>query len=82
MSIRVDDYRFCFNGPWGGEMARTVPRAVIVEMLADAAAARGPDLRRYYDLAQSGALDDPRLRDLWLIRGDAVREDDLERPAA
>lgn len=55
----------------------TVPREDIVEMLKRHAEATGLGLRRFYDLGKEDRLDNPMLRDLWLIWGDILTEEDL-----
>ncbi len=55
----------------------TVPREDIVEMLKRNAEATGLDLRRFYELGKEDRLDNPLLRDLWLIWGDVLIEEDL-----
>ena len=58
-------------------MVITVPREQIVEMLERAANDAGLGLRRFYELGTADSLDDPSLRDLWLIWGDLLTEADL-----
>ena len=58
----------------------TVPREV-VEMLRRNADAKGLGLRSFYELGREDRLDHPLLRDLWLIWGDVLTEEDLP-PAA
>lgn len=55
----------------------TVPREDIVEMLKRNADAAGLGLRRFYELGKEDRLDNPLLRDLWLIWGDVLTEEDL-----
>ena len=55
----------------------TVPREEVVRMLERAAGEVGLGLREFYELGKSDRLDDPGLRDMWLIWGDALTEDDL-----
>lgn len=55
----------------------TVPREEIVSMLERAANDAGLGLRRFYELGRADRLDDPSLRDLWLIWGDILIEEDL-----
>ena len=62
--------------------ARQIDREEIVAMLKDAADAAGISLRRFHDLGEADALDNPVLRDLWLIWGDVLDEHDLEPAAA
>ena len=59
----------------------TVPREDIVEMLRRNADAKGLGLRSFYELGREDRLDHPLLRDLWLIWGDILTEEDLP-PAA
>ncbi|MCY3645126.1 MAG: hypothetical protein OXG41_16225 [Acidimicrobiaceae bacterium] len=58
-------------------MTITVPREEIVSMLARAADEVGLGLRGFYELGNEDRLDDPSLRDLWLIWGDILTEEDL-----
>ena len=58
-------------------MTITVPREEIVGMLARAADEAGLGLRRFYELGTEDRLDDPGLRDLWIIWGDLLTENDL-----
>ncbi len=60
-------------------MTQQVERNEIVDMLRREASAFGLTLERFYDLGQSGDLDEPRLRDLWLIWGNLLVEADLGR---
>lgn len=55
----------------------TVPRKDIVEMLRRNAEATGLGLRGFYELGKEDRLDNPLLRDLWLIWGDVLTEEDL-----
>ena len=55
----------------------TVPREDIVEMLKRNADSTGLGLRRFYELGRKDRLDHPLLRDLWLIWGDLLAEEDL-----
>ena len=55
----------------------TVPREEIVSMLERAVNDVGLGLRRFYELGRADRLDDPSLRDLWLIWGDILTEEDL-----
>ncbi|WP_419924731.1 hypothetical protein [Candidatus Poriferisocius sp.] len=55
----------------------TVPREDIVEMLKRNAEATGLGLRRFCELGKEDRLDNPLLRDLWLIWGDLLTEEDL-----
>ncbi len=59
----------------------TAPREDIVEILKRNAEATGLGLRRFYELGKEDRLDDPLPRDLWLVWGDVLTEDDLP-PAA
>ena len=56
----------------------TVPREDIVEMLKRNAEVTGLGLRGSYELGKQDRLDDPLLRDLWLIWGDLLTEEDLQ----
>lgn len=58
-------------------MVIDVSREQIVEMLDRAAREAGLGLRRFYELGTADRLDDPSLRDLWLIWGDILTEEDL-----
>lgn len=58
-------------------MTITVPREEIVRMLARAADEAGLGLRGFYELGKVDRLDNPSLRDLWLIWGDVLTEADL-----
>ena len=58
-------------------MTINVPREEIVGMLERAANEVGLGLRGFYELGKADRLDDPSLRDLWLIWGDLLTEDDL-----
>ncbi|MDE0701930.1 MAG: hypothetical protein F4Y27_13595 [Acidimicrobiaceae bacterium] len=55
----------------------TVPREEIVEMLERNANSTGLGLRAFYELGKEDRLDNPLLRDLWLIWGDVLTESDL-----
>lgn len=59
----------------------TVPREDIVEMLRRNADSTGLGLRGFYEFGREDRLDHPLLRDLWLIWGDVLTEEDLP-PAA
>ena len=61
-------------------MATRVSHDEVVRMLRRAAESRGLTLRRFYELGRRDKLDDPGLRDLWLIWGELVSEEDLEEP--
>ncbi len=58
-------------------MSITVRREEIVRMLERAANDTGLGLRLFYELGKADRLDDPSLRDLWLIWGDILTEEDL-----
>ena len=58
-------------------MTITVPREEIVRMLERAADEAGLGLRGFYELGKADRLDNPSLRDLWLIWGDVLTEADL-----
>jgi hypothetical protein len=57
---------------------RTVQPDEVRTMLTEAAERFGLDFERYRDLARSGELVEPELRDLWLIWGPAVDSDVCE----
>ncbi len=57
-------------------MVITVPREEIVRMLERAANDVGMGLRTFYEQGMADQLDEPTLRDMWLIWGDALTEDD------
>ncbi len=61
-------------------MERKVDHDELVGMLRAAARDHGLTLEEFYDLGRADSLDAPLLRDLWLIWGDELTEDDLERP--
>lgn len=61
-------------------MSERVERQQIVDMLRREAASVGLDFARFFDLGRAGELDNPNLRDLWLIWGDLLTEADLDRP--
>lgn len=61
-------------------MTERIDRNEIVEMLRRAAASVGLEFERFYELGKADELDNPRLRDLWLIWGDLLSEADLDRP--
>ena len=54
-----------------------IPRAKIVAWLDKEASATGITLREFYELGNDDLLDEPMLRDLWLIWGDVLNEADL-----
>lgn len=58
-------------------MIQTVSKEEVVEMLAGAARSAGLDLPRFYELGMNDRLDNPHLRDLWLIWGDVLDESDV-----
>ncbi|MCY4621120.1 MAG: hypothetical protein OXD34_04685 [bacterium] len=58
-------------------MTITVAREDVIRMLERAASGVGLGLRGFYELGSEGRLDDPSLRDLWLIWGDILTEEDL-----
>ena len=62
-------------------MTITVPRGEVVRMLERVANEVGLGLRMFYELGKSDRLDDPLLRDMWLIWGDTLREEDLSEVA-
>jgi len=55
----------------------TVSREEVVRMLERAANDVGLVLRDFYEFGKTDRLDDPWLRDLWLIWGDTLTEEDL-----
>lgn len=55
----------------------TVEREEIVEMLARNAREFGLGLREFYELGKSDGLREAELRDLWLIWGGCLWEEDL-----
>jgi hypothetical protein len=60
--------------------SREVDHEQIVAMLRAAAEEAGTTLRAFYELGSRDQLDNPRLRDLWLIWGDELDEGDLTVP--
>ena len=62
-------------------MVTKVDRSEIIDMLSRAAKKRGMDLSRFFELGRADELDDPGLRDLWLIWGEVLSEDDVRRSA-
>ena len=58
-------------------MTITVAREEVVGMLERAANEVGLGLRAFYELGKEDRLDDPLLRDLWLIWGDVLTEEDF-----
>lgn len=58
-------------------MTITVAREEVIRMLERAAGEVGLGLRGFYELGKEGRLDDPSLRDMWLIWGDILTEEDL-----
>ena len=58
-------------------MTITVSREEVVSMLERAANDAGLGLRGFYELGREDRLDDPSLRDMWLIWGDTLTEEDL-----
>lgn len=62
-------------------MTITVPREEVVRMLERVANEVGLGLRVFYELGKADRLDDPLLRDMWLIWGDTLREEDLSKVA-
>ena len=57
-------------------MTITVAREEVIGMLERAANEVGLGLRRFYELGKADRLDDPLLRDLWLIWGDVLADED------
>lgn len=58
-------------------VAITVAREEVIGMLERAANKVGLGLRGFYELGKEDRLDDPLLRDLWLIWGDVLTEEDI-----
>ena len=58
-------------------MTITVAREEVIGMLERAANEVGLGLRGFYELGKEDRLDDPSLRDMWLIWGDVLTEADL-----
>ncbi|MXZ69663.1 MAG: hypothetical protein F4Z17_12045 [Acidimicrobiia bacterium] len=58
-------------------MTITVSREEVVRMLERAANDAGLGLRGFYELGREDRLDDPSLRDMWLIWGETLTEEDL-----
>ncbi len=56
----------------------TVKHKDVVRMLERSAKAVGLSLKDFYEQGMDDTLDDPELRDLWLIWGDALTEEDLK----
>lgn len=59
-------------------MVQHIDRNQVIAMLTQAASSCGMSLRTLYDLGRADALDNPNLRDLWLIWGDVLSEEDLK----
>jgi hypothetical protein len=57
--------------------SREVDHDQIVAMLRAAAEEAGTTLQAFYALGRRDQLDNPRLRDLWLIWGDELDESDV-----
>ena len=58
-------------------MTITVAREEVVAMLERASNEVGLGLRGFYELGKEDRLDEPLLRDRWLIWGGALTEEDL-----
>ena len=58
-------------------MTQKLSHGEIVEMLIRVTGEQGMDLARFHHLGRSDDLINPVLRDLWLIWGDVLTEDDL-----
>jgi hypothetical protein len=58
-------------------MTQKVSHRDIVRMLENAEKENGLSLQRFFELGRADALDNPTLRDLWLIWGDELTEADL-----
>lgn len=63
-------------------MTRKVDHQDIVRMLEEAARAQGLSLARFLELGRTDELDNPMLRDLWLIWGDELTEGDVQDPVS
>lgn len=61
-------------------MNRKIAHDDVVRMLRDAAYEHGLSLERFYALGRTDALDNPSLRDLWLIWGHELSAADLQDP--
>lgn len=61
----------------GNHVAITVTREEVIGMLERAASDVGLGLRGFYELGKEDRLDDPLLRDLWLIWGDVLTDEDF-----
>ena len=59
-----------------------VPREKIIGMLTREASKCGLDLRRFYELGKNDQLDDPLLRDLWIIWSYNITEQDFAQELA
>ncbi len=59
-------------------MIEKLDRDGVLIMLTGAAKSYGLTLRDLYELGTSDKLDEPELRDLWLIWGDIVSPRDLD----
>lgn len=63
-------------------MTRKVNHRDVVRMLEEAAKANGLSLARFFELGRHDELDNPTLRDLWLIWGEELSESDLQDPVS
>lgn len=61
-------------------MTHKVNHRDVVRMLEEAANDNGLSLKRFFELGRSDELDNPTLRDLWLIWGEELTEADLQDP--
>ena len=59
-------------------MITTLPREEIVSMLRRLSKEAGLGLHQFYDQGKTGRLDDPQLRDTWLIWGDVLTQSDIQ----
>lgn len=62
-------------------MVTKVDRSEIVNMLSRAAQKHGLDLESFFRLGSADELDNPSLRDLWLIWGDVLTDEDVHATA-
>lgn len=63
-------------------MTHQVSREEVVEMLRRMVEGFGLDLGRFRELGRSGELDEPALRDAWIIWGETITDEDVETPTA
>lgn len=55
-----------------------VDRQQIIEMIARMVSNEGTTLRRFRELGRKDELENPELRDLWLIWGSVLTDEDLQ----